>query len=330
MTTELIYGALAEPDFQGRVKRGSIAVKPRSDALGDREGGENGVMRTIILILALFAGFALAGPAGAATEKTVNIYSTSFSPKSVTITAGDTIKWVNRDSANHQIYADHGQFISPILKKGQSYSFTFNAAGTYTYKDELHPKVTGTIAVKGAPPTLTLAASQGYMVYGDDVTLSGIVSDHKAGEQVTLFYQPYPTPNLIQRTVVITTTGGAYSFVVSPQILTTYQASWKGAYATPTTIQVQPKLSIGRNGAWILHASAGRNFAGKAVMFQRLNSATGQWVTLQKVILNVHSSARVVVTLPKGMNHLRLTMSVNAAGAGYLGALSPELNWVQH
>jgi hypothetical protein len=186
------------------------------------------------------------------------------------------------------------------------------------------------VTVKGAPPTLTLAASQVYMVYGDKVTLSGVVSDHKAGEQVTIFYQPYPSPNLIQRTVVITTTGGAYSFIVSPQILTAYQASWKGAYATPTSIQVQPKLSIGRNGAWILHAAAGRNFAGKAIMFQRLNSATGQWVTLRKVILNVHSSARVVVTLPKGVNHLRLTMSVNAAGAGFLGAISPELNWVQH
>jgi plastocyanin len=329
MTTELFYGAPAEADSQGRVKRGSIAVKPRAFALGDREDGENDGMRTLTLILALFAGFALAGPAGAATTKTVNIYS-GFSPASATITAGDTVKWVNRTDTTRQIYGDHGQFVSPILKKGQSFSFTFNAASTYNYKDELHPKVAGTITVKGAPPTLTLAASQVYMVYGDKVTLSGVVSDHKAGEQVTIFYQPYPDPNLIQRTVVVTTTGGAYSFIVSPQILTTYQASWKGAYATPASIQVQPKLSIGRNGAWILHAAAGRSFAGKAVQFQRLNTATGQWVTLDKVLLNVHSSARAVLTLPKGMNHLRLTMSVNQAGAGYLGAISPELNWVQH
>jgi hypothetical protein len=39
--------------------------------------------------------------------------------------------------------------------------------------------------------------------------------------------------------------------------------------------------------------------------------------------------ARVVVTLPKGLNHLRLAMSVNAAGAGLLGATSPVLNWRQ-
>jgi hypothetical protein len=167
------------------------------------------------------------------------------------------------------------------------------------------------------------------MVYGDKLTVSGIVSDHKAGEQVILFYQPYGQPNPIQRTVLLTTTGGAYSFTVSPQILTTYQATWKGAYSAPATIQVQPKLTIGRNGAWLLHAYAGRSMAGKAVQFQRLNTATGQWVTLSKVLLNARSAARVTVTLPKGMNHLRLAMSVNAAGAGYLGTYSPVLNWVQ-
>ena len=65
------------------------------------------------------------------------------------------------------------------------------------------------------------------------------------------------------------------------------------------------------------------------MQFQRLNSATGQWVTLAKVDLNSRSSAKIQVTLPKGMNHLRLAMSVNAAGAGFLAGFSPELNWVQ-
>ncbi len=286
-------------------------------------------MRKLTIILTLFASLLAVGHANAATTKNVNIYGTTFSPKSVTITAGDTITWVNKDNDTHQVYADKGQYVSPVLKTNQKWSFTFQAAGTYNYKDELHPKITATIIVKGAPPTLTLAASQAYSVFGDDLTLSGIVSNHKAGEQVTIFYQPYPQPNMIERTVVLTTTGGVYSFAISPQILTTYQASWDGAYATPTTVQVQPKLSIGRDGGWILHASAGRSFAGKAVQFQRLNTLTGQWVTLKRVLLNARSSAKIAVTLPKGMNHLRLAMSVNSAGAGFLGAMSPELNWVQ-
>jgi hypothetical protein len=102
---------------------------------------------------------------------------------------------------------------------------------------------------------------------------------------------------------------------------------WNGAYATPTTIQVQPKLTLGRNNGWIIHAAGGRSFAGRAVQFQRLNTATGQWVTLKKVLLNSRSSARVLSVLPKGMNHLRVTMSVNQAGAGFLGVISPTVNW---
>ena len=161
------------------------------------------------------------------------------------------------------------------------------------------------------------------------MTLSGVVSNHNGGESVTIYYQPYPQPNLIQRATVLTAADGSYSFIVAPQILTSYQATWKGAYATPTTVQVQPKLTLGRNSGWIIHAAAGRSFAGRAVQLQRLNTATGQWVTLKKVLLNVHSSIKVIVTLPKGLNQLRVTMSVNQAGAGFLGGMSPVVKWRQ-
>lgn len=283
-------------------------------------------MRRLFLAIAAVTALVSAGPAGAAT-KTVNIYGSGFSPKSVTVTQGDTVRWVNRDNAHHQVLADKGQFVSPILSRNSIFAFTFNAAGTYGYKDELHPKLTGKVVVKGLPPTLTLAASSQYIVSGDKVTLSGFVSNHKGGEAVTIYYQPYPQPNLIQRATVLTAPDGSYSFIVAPHILTTYQATWKGAYATPTTVQVQPKLTLGRNNGWIIHAAAGRSFAGRAVQFQRLNAATGQWVTLKKVILNSRSAAKVIVPLPKGLNQLRVAMSVNQAGAGFLGGVSPVVKW---
>jgi plastocyanin len=287
-------------------------------------------MRKLFLALAAVTTLAVAGPAGAAT-KTINIYGSTFSPKSTTITEGDTVTWVNKDNSNHQILADKGQFVSPILRPNQTYSFTFNAAGTYAYKDELNTKLTGTISVKGLPPTLTLAASSQYVVYGDKVTLSGVVSNHKGGEQVTIYYQPYPQPNLIERATVLTAADGSFSLIVEPQIATSYQASWKGAYATPTSVQVQPKLTLGRNNGWIIHAAAGVRFAGRAVQLQRLNRLTGQWVTLRKVLLNSKSSARVLLNprLPKGLNQLRVTMSVNQAGAGFLGAISPVVKYRQ-
>src|SRR5258708_20895820 len=140
-------------------------------------------MRKLILALAAVLTLAVAGPAGAAT-KTINIYGSTFTPKSATITEGDTVTWVNKDNANHQILADKGQFVSPIFRPGQKFSFPFNAAGTYTYKDNLNRKLAGTISVKGLPPTLTFSASSQYVVFGDKVTLSGQVSNHKGGESV--------------------------------------------------------------------------------------------------------------------------------------------------
>jgi len=286
-------------------------------------------MRKLILTLvAAVAALAVAGPAGAAT-KVISIYGSGFSPKSTTITEGDTVTWKNRDNTNHQVLADKGQFVSPIIGPGKTFSFTFRAAGTYTYKDELHTKLTGKLVVKGLPPSLSLLASAPIVTAGTKVTLSGVVSSKKAGESVTIYYQPYPQPNLIQRATVLTSDGGAFSFIVAPQILTNYQAAWKGAYATPTTIQVAPSLSLGRNNGWVIHASAGHSFAGKAVQFQRLNPATGQWVTLKKVLLNAKSTAKFAYALPKGVNRLRVTMSVNQAGACFLGAVGSTITWRQ-
>jgi plastocyanin len=286
-------------------------------------------MRKLILsLVAATAALAVAGPASAAT-KVISIYGSGFSPKSATITEGDTVTWRNRDNANHQVLADKGQFVSPIIRPGQSFSFTFRAAGTYTYNDELHPKLTGKLVVKGLPPSLTLLASAPMITAGTKVTLTGVVSSKKAGESVTIYYQPYPQPNLIQRATLLTGAGGTFSFIVAPGILTNYQAAWKGAYATPTTVQVAPNLSLGRNNGWVIHASAAHSFAGRAVQFQRLNPATGQWVTLKKVLLNAKSSARFAYRLPKGVNRLRVTMSVNQAGAGYLGVVGPTVTWRQ-
>ena len=290
--------------------------------------GKNQLMRKLTLTFAAVAALAAPSLANAAT-KGVNIYGSGFSPATVTITEGDTVTWVNRDNANHQVLASKGEFVSPILHRNNSFSFTFRAAGTYRYSDELHPRLTGAVVVKGLPPTLTLGVSAPVTTAGDQVTLSGVVSSHKPGESVSIYYQPYPQPNLILRATLLTTDGGNFSFIVAPGVLTSYQASWKGAYATPTTVQVMPRLSLGRSGTWIVHVYAARSMAGREVQFQRLNIATGQWVTLRKVMLGSASSSRFELKLPKGVNKIRLAMSVNQAGAGYLGVVGPTVTWRQ-
>jgi hypothetical protein len=66
--------------------------------------------------------------------------------------------------------------------------------------------------------------------------------------------------------------------------------------------------------------------ARKQVQLQRLSSF-GQWVTIKRVSLDLNSRVRFRALLPCGQNRLRMAMSVNQAGAGYLGAFSREITY---
>ncbi|MDO8668292.1 MAG: cupredoxin family copper-binding protein [bacterium] len=77
---------------------------------------------------------------------TVNIENFSFNSNSVTIKKGTTVTWINNDSAPHEIKSTG--FNSEILSKDQSFSFTFNEAGTFGYSCSIHPSMTGEIIVE--------------------------------------------------------------------------------------------------------------------------------------------------------------------------------------
>ena len=42
-----------------------------------------------------------------------------------------------------------GAFASAVLARGKTYTFRFDVAGTYRYRDALNPSVTGTVKVAG-------------------------------------------------------------------------------------------------------------------------------------------------------------------------------------
>ncbi len=282
-------------------------------------------MRRILLVLPLLAGFVLAPEADAATRG-VQILRSSFSPATVSIVAGDTIRWRNVDRRDHQVVSTTGTFASPVLRPGRTYSFTFTVAGTYRYRDALNPRVTGTVRVAGAPPAVSLATSLPQTTYGAAVTLSGQVNNRAAGEQVQIVYQPYGQPSQIVLATVLTGADGTFSLVTEPKILTTYQAFWKGARSLVITTAVAPAISFGRLNGFVTRVFAGRSMARKQVQLQRL-SAFGQWVTIKRVSLDLNSRARFRALLPMGPSRLRIAMSVNQAGVGYLGAFSREITW---
>jgi len=115
---------------------------------------------TILLTCTLLAVGALTGAsradAPAAPTAQVAIANMSFSPRTLTVAAGTTVTWVNRDGDAHSVESRGKAFpSSPLLSTGQKYSYTFTTPGTYEYYCAVHASMTGKIVVTEAPAAAT-------------------------------------------------------------------------------------------------------------------------------------------------------------------------------
>ncbi len=87
---------------------------------------------------------------GSSTPETynVNIQNFAFSPSTMNIAKGDTITWTNDDSVPHTVTSDFGSELdSSSISSGQTYTHTFNTAGTFTYHCNFHTTMKATITV---------------------------------------------------------------------------------------------------------------------------------------------------------------------------------------
>ena len=85
--------------------------------------------------------------AGDAAGETVEVAIQDFAfGEPLEIKVGTTVTWTNMDSAPHTATSS-GNFQSNRLDQGQSFSFTFEEAGTFDYFCEFHPNMTSTITV---------------------------------------------------------------------------------------------------------------------------------------------------------------------------------------
>jgi plastocyanin len=68
----------------------------------------------------------------------------AFNPAVTVVSVGSTVTWVNQDGAPHTATADDATaFQSDVLRKGQTFSFTFETHGEFNYYCELHGSVGG-------------------------------------------------------------------------------------------------------------------------------------------------------------------------------------------
>lgn len=101
----------------------------------------------LCLLVALFG--AAAAPS---STPTVVIKDDAFAPARLTISAGQTVTFVNEDDDAHTVTSTDGAFDSKGLDTNGVWRHTFAKSGTYTYFCELHPFMKGTIVVKAVTP----------------------------------------------------------------------------------------------------------------------------------------------------------------------------------
>lgn len=85
---------------------------------------------------------------GEGTVNIVNIESTAFSPSNISIHAGDTIIFQNKDIIAHALSFDDGLPGSGNIPAGMTYLRAFPQKGTFSYRSESNPILIGTIEVK--------------------------------------------------------------------------------------------------------------------------------------------------------------------------------------
>ncbi|HEX3666316.1 MAG TPA: cupredoxin domain-containing protein [Rhizomicrobium sp.] len=74
----------------------------------------------------------------------------AFHPNELTITAGSTLNFSNKDEFIHQIYVDNKDFDYDSAEQppGVVFHITFPSAGTYAIRCHIHPKMLLTVHVK--------------------------------------------------------------------------------------------------------------------------------------------------------------------------------------
>lgn len=88
------------------------------------------------------------GNSGSENAVKVSISNFKFDPQTVTIKVGQTVTWTNSDTAAHTVTADDNSWTSEKINTGDSFSKTFDKAGTYPYHCSIHLEMKGTVIVQ--------------------------------------------------------------------------------------------------------------------------------------------------------------------------------------
>jgi plastocyanin len=71
----------------------------------------------------------------------------AFNPKLISVTAGTTITWTNKDAIAHTVTSSTALFNSGSIGANATFSFKFATAGSFSYYCAIHPSMTASVTV---------------------------------------------------------------------------------------------------------------------------------------------------------------------------------------
>ena len=282
---------------------------------------------TLLVVVSLLA--ATLTPSAFAATRSVDITRTGFVPDRLTIDAGDTVTWTNKDTTAHSVVADGGAFpSSPVLQTNQTYSYRFLRSGTFLYRDGSSNERGRVIVRLG----VTLATAVRTVRFGGTATLSGAVSNGQTGENVTVMAQACGGAASTQVGTARSGANGAWSLVVKPTQNTVYEARWRNTASAKVDVKVAPRTVLAKLRARTFSArvTAAASLAGKYVVLQRYAPTRRRWVTVKRVVLRtagapvsgaVTTRTNFTSRLRRG-TRLRLLLPQSQAGTCYTAAQS--------
>lgn len=100
------------------------------------------------LVLAACASTAAAQRARKPATHTVTMDATSFTPAALTIQAGDTVVWINKDMIPHTATSEAAGFDSGTIAAGASWKQVIKKKGDFGYVCLFHPTMKAKLTVK--------------------------------------------------------------------------------------------------------------------------------------------------------------------------------------
>ena len=109
-------------------------------------------MRAATFTAAIASAFAVLALSAAdkppSRTHTVVMEDMRFRPQTLTVAAGDTVLWVNRDFVPHTATSRAGGFDSAVIRASGKWQLTVRKKGSFAYLCTLHPAMTGTLRVE--------------------------------------------------------------------------------------------------------------------------------------------------------------------------------------